>query len=159
MTDPTSPHPRIPPFRGRQRVSDSPIPRFNPRAAKFYGIHSRLPPLTSRAACARYRLHRKSASAPLHDIAAAEHPPVQLNDITTQLALLYDTLLALPCTLAAVIHTPDRASSSCCPLPPSGPCRSIPPLTPPILNPPHYRSTPPPSPYAPPSPSADFFGG
>ncbi|KAJ7804093.1 hypothetical protein B0H13DRAFT_635304, partial [Mycena leptocephala] len=142
MTDLTPPHPHIPPFRGRQRVSDSPIPRFNPRAAKFYAIRSRLPPLTSRAACARYRLSRKTA-IPLHDIAAAEHLLIQLNDIAT---LLHDVLLALP---PAVIHTPDRASSSCCDPAPSAHSCDRPPCTPPFWNTPQHCLTLPPSPYAP----------
>ncbi|KAJ7862307.1 hypothetical protein B0H13DRAFT_2072129 [Mycena leptocephala] len=158
MTDSTSPHPRIPPFRPRQRVSDSSIPRFNPRTVKFHARRLRLPPLTSRAACARYRLGRKLTAAPLsprHNISAEEHLHIRLN-------LLLDTLLgtvALPSSLASVIHTPDRASSSCYTPPSSAPSCSIPPHTPPILNPPQHRSTPRRLPTHPPSNPTDFFGG
>ncbi|KAJ7465469.1 hypothetical protein B0H11DRAFT_2050077 [Mycena galericulata] len=49
------------PFRPRQQRYEPPVPRWNPRAADFHAIRSQLPPLTSRAACARYRLGRKSA--------------------------------------------------------------------------------------------------
>ncbi|KAJ7698507.1 hypothetical protein B0H16DRAFT_1644935 [Mycena metata] len=156
MTD--SPHPRIPPFRGRQRVSDSPIPRFNPRAAKFYAIRSRLPPLTSRAACARYRIGRKTASS-FHDIAAVEHLHIQLNDIATHLSLLHNTLTALPRTLATVIRILDCASSSCCDPAPSTHAHAVSPPTPPFLDPLQRPWTMPPLPHAPPSPPDDFFGG
>ncbi|KAJ7604224.1 hypothetical protein DFH06DRAFT_1255078 [Mycena polygramma] len=149
--DSTSPHPRIPPFRGRQRTSDSPLPRFNPRAAKFYAMRSRLPPLTSPAACARYRLGRENATR----IAAAARLDIQLNRIVT----LLDTLLALPHTLAAVIHTPDCASSPSCDPVPSAHFRPLPPRTPSPrtpLNPFPHSLTPPPLSYAPPSTSPSF---
>ncbi|KAJ6474614.1 hypothetical protein C8R47DRAFT_1221012 [Mycena vitilis] len=143
--DSTSPLSRIPPFRGRQRTSDSPLPRYDPRAAKFYGIRSRLPPLTSPAACARYRLGRKNA-------AAAARLDIQLNRIAT----LLDALLALPHTLAAVIHTPSCASSpSCDPVPSARfllPPRTPSPRTPPF---PHSLTAPPLS-YVPPSTSHNF---
>ncbi|KAJ7032517.1 hypothetical protein C8F04DRAFT_654082 [Mycena alexandri] len=58
----TAPPPAPPPFRPRQRRADAPpIPRWNPRAAKFLAIRDSQPPLTSRAACARFRLGRKPA--------------------------------------------------------------------------------------------------
>ncbi|KAJ7171329.1 hypothetical protein C8R46DRAFT_1216900 [Mycena filopes] len=145
MTD--SPHPHIPPFRGRQRVSDSPLPRFNPRAVKFYALRSHLPPLASRAACARYRLSRKTASSALPDIAAAEHLHIQLNSIAT---LLHDTLFALPRNLTAVvIHTPERASNFGCDLASLVHSRDVPPHPYPVLNTPQHCSTSPPSPSLP----------
>ncbi|KAJ7914467.1 hypothetical protein B0H13DRAFT_2002736 [Mycena leptocephala] len=159
MTDSTSPHPRIPPFRPRQHVSNSSIPRFNPRAVKFHARRLRLPSLTSRAACARYRLGRKLTAAPLsprHDTSAEEYLRIRLNLL---LDTLLDTVVALPSSLASVIHTADRASSSCCTPPSSAPFCSIPPYTPPILNPPQHRSTPHRLPTHPPSNPTDFFGG
>ncbi|KAJ7913257.1 hypothetical protein B0H13DRAFT_2326521 [Mycena leptocephala] len=138
-------------------IAPSPIPWFNPRAIKFHARHLRLPPLTSRAACARYQLGRKLTAAPLsprHDISAEEHLRIRLNLL---LDTLLDTVVALPSSLTSVIHTPDRASSSCCTPPSSAPSCSIPPHAPPILNLPQHRSTPRSLPTHPPSNPTDFF--
>ncbi|KAJ7806912.1 hypothetical protein B0H13DRAFT_2154734 [Mycena leptocephala] len=159
MTDSTSPLLHIPPFRPRQRVSDPSTPRFNPRIVKFHARRLRLPLLTSRAACARYRLGRKLTAAPLsprHNISAEEHLHIRLNLL---LDTLLETVVALPPSLASVIHIPDRASSSCCTPPSSAPSCSIPPYIPPILSPPQHRSTPHRIPMHPPSSPTDFFGG
>ncbi|KAJ7435536.1 hypothetical protein B0H11DRAFT_2113371 [Mycena galericulata] len=76
------PHLDIPPFRPR---TQPPITtrRFNHRAALFYGIHSRLPSHASRAACARYRLSRKTA-------AVAPDTTIHLARLHTQLADLQE---------------------------------------------------------------------
>ncbi|KAJ7093016.1 hypothetical protein C8R43DRAFT_1049664 [Mycena crocata] len=70
-----SPHPlfsvpsnsTLPPFQPRKHHPGPPIPPFNARASKFHAIRSRLPPLNSHAACARFRLSRKPL-ATLHHL-------------------------------------------------------------------------------------------
>ncbi|KAJ7090160.1 hypothetical protein C8R44DRAFT_818231, partial [Mycena epipterygia] len=122
--DPTTPsHQRIPPFRPRQRAPGPPLPRFNPHAAKFHAISSRLPPLTSRAACARYRLSRRLA-APPDTYAAIEHMHRRLGDLRTHLIHLLDIVPetipadAILTHAASDIRFLHRASSSRCVLEP-----------------------------------------
>ncbi|KAJ7454389.1 hypothetical protein FB451DRAFT_1517957 [Mycena latifolia] len=104
--NPPSHHPTITPFQPRQRAPSPPIPRFNARAVRFQAFRSRLPALTSRAACARFRLARKAPwpVPPDHLIAAEE----SLEQLYIQ---LHELRAALLDTSPAVIHTPARASS------------------------------------------------
>ncbi|KAJ7290649.1 hypothetical protein C8J57DRAFT_1276241 [Mycena rebaudengoi] len=110
---PTPPHPHIPPFQRRQRPPGPPLPRFSQRAAKFYGIRSRLPPLTSRAACARFRLSRKTAAPPL-EVHTADPHSAAIQYLHNQLEKTQRQLVDLLDTTIPVIHTPNRASSLCC---------------------------------------------
>ncbi|KAJ7433197.1 hypothetical protein B0H11DRAFT_2122494 [Mycena galericulata] len=81
------PHLDIPPFRPRKQPPST-TRHFNHRAALFYGIHSRLPSYASRAACARYRLGRKTAAvAPV-----APDTAIHLARLRTRLADLQELL-------------------------------------------------------------------
>ncbi|KAJ7437455.1 hypothetical protein B0H11DRAFT_2107229 [Mycena galericulata] len=82
---PTPPlHLDIPPFRPRTQPPST-TRRFSHRAALFYGIHSRLPSHASRAACARYRLSRKTA-------AVAPDTTLHLARLRTHIANLQELL-------------------------------------------------------------------
>ncbi|KAJ7474564.1 hypothetical protein B0H11DRAFT_2034915 [Mycena galericulata] len=84
------PHLDIPPFRPRTQQLPSTTRRFNHRAALFYVIHSRLPSHASRAACARYRLSRKTA--PVAPVTVAPDTTLHLARLRTQLADLQELL-------------------------------------------------------------------
>ncbi|KAJ7443065.1 hypothetical protein B0H11DRAFT_1992946 [Mycena galericulata] len=90
QTPPPTPHLDIPPFCPRTQQTRS-IRRFSHRAALFYGIHSRLPPCTSRAACARYRLSRKMAAV----VPDAPDTTMRLTQFHTQLSDLHKLLTFL----------------------------------------------------------------
>ncbi|KAJ7925517.1 hypothetical protein B0H13DRAFT_2314321 [Mycena leptocephala] len=122
------PSPRISPFRPRQRRADAPpIPRWNPRAAKFLAIRSRQPPVTSHAACARYRLGRKAADRHRTLTRRIDHAQKHLIALHTHiLHLLHCRTLLQPATLASVIHDVERASSLCRSLSASAPSHSLP---------------------------------
>ncbi|KAJ7928234.1 hypothetical protein B0H13DRAFT_2311778 [Mycena leptocephala] len=113
--DSVPPSPRISPFRPRQRRVDAPpIPRWNPRAVKFLAIRSRQPPVTSHAACARYRLGRKAADRHRTLTRRFDHAQNHLIALHTRiLHLLHSCTFVQPATLASVIHDVDRASSLC----------------------------------------------
>ncbi|KAJ7032350.1 hypothetical protein C8F04DRAFT_1235486 [Mycena alexandri] len=101
------------PFCPRQRRADMPpIARWNPRAAKFLAIRASQPPLTSRAACARHRLGRKTADrhhALTRRFARLRKELIELN---TNITRLHDTHAILaPTIIASVIHHAERASS------------------------------------------------
>ncbi|KAJ7148491.1 hypothetical protein C8R43DRAFT_1194657 [Mycena crocata] len=106
----TPPTPPIPPFRPRQRRADMPpISRRDYRA-----IRSRQPPLTSLAACARYRIGRKTAIR--HRTLMRRLDGIQKDLITLNthiLHLLHTPTILPPGLLAAVIHDVERASSLC----------------------------------------------
>ncbi|KAJ7142189.1 hypothetical protein C8R46DRAFT_1071413 [Mycena filopes] len=105
--------PRPTAFRPRQRRADMPpIARWNPRAAKFLAIRASLPPVSSRAACARHRLGRKTADR--HDALMRRYVRLRrhLTELNTTIIRLYDTHTILPTpVLANVIHAAERASS------------------------------------------------
>ncbi|KAJ7445692.1 hypothetical protein B0H11DRAFT_2086372 [Mycena galericulata] len=103
------PHLDIPPFLPRTQQPHSITRRFNHRAALFYGIHSRLPSHASRAACARYRLGRKTAAVAV----VAPDMTIHLEQLRTQLADLQGLLHHL-----TFLH----------PLPPSSPTSSTLPI-------------------------------
>ncbi|KAJ7044642.1 hypothetical protein C8F04DRAFT_1388977 [Mycena alexandri] len=101
------------PFCPRQRRADMPpIARWNPRAAKFLAIRASQPPLTSRAACARHRLGRKTADrhhALTRRFARLRKELIELN---TNITRLHNTHAILaPTIIASVIHHAERASS------------------------------------------------
>ncbi|KAJ7224186.1 hypothetical protein GGX14DRAFT_557074 [Mycena pura] len=124
------------PFRPRKRAPGPPLPRFNRRAVKFHAIHLRLPPLSSRAACARYRLGKKTAPASFEPHIAAAQITVttirhfyhqlanQLTDLATFLAptpfltststppLAHPASAALPASETISIPFPDALSPS-----------------------------------------------
>ncbi|KAK6969515.1 hypothetical protein R3P38DRAFT_3141937 [Favolaschia claudopus] len=116
-TPPTQENPRRPwpPFRPRQPRADAPHfpgPRWNPRTAKFLAIRSKQPPLTSHAACARYRLGRKTATKLHKFLRQLEHARKQLTALRQSISLHTRTLL-LADFPASVIHNVERASSLC----------------------------------------------
>ncbi|KAJ7205737.1 hypothetical protein GGX14DRAFT_644239 [Mycena pura] len=96
---PPAPHP----FRPRQQQADMPpIARWNSRAAKFLAIRALQPPLTSRAACARHRLGRKTADRHHALMGRFDRMQTELNDITTRILRLHDAHTLLPAaTLSA----------------------------------------------------------
>ncbi|KAF7368383.1 hypothetical protein MVEN_00160100 [Mycena venus] len=127
ITAPAPPSPRIPPFRPRQRRADAPpIPRWNPRAAKFHAIRSRLPSPTSHAACARYRLGRKAAVRHRTLTKCLDAVQKHLSQLHTHILHLLESPTLLPsATMASVIHDVECASSLCCALSAAGPSRTI----------------------------------
>ncbi|KAJ6547833.1 hypothetical protein DFH09DRAFT_1505826 [Mycena vulgaris] len=79
-----SSHPYIPPFQRRKRPD--PLPRFNPCAARFY---RRLPPRSSRAACACYWIGRKTVPAPPDShLAVINHLHRLVDDLQTLFTIL-----------------------------------------------------------------------
>ncbi|KAJ7182140.1 hypothetical protein C8R46DRAFT_1069293 [Mycena filopes] len=110
--------PPLPPFRPRQRRADMPpIARWNPRAAHFRALRASLPPLTSRAACARHRLGRKTADR--YRALARRLDRVQ-KELSEQNTRTIDTLHTLALPLATLthfihdaVHDAERASSLC----------------------------------------------
>ncbi|KAJ7939069.1 hypothetical protein B0H13DRAFT_1851240 [Mycena leptocephala] len=124
----TPPLPRIP-FRPRQRRADAPpIPtRRTNRAARFRAIRSRQASLTSRAACARYRLGRKTAIRPRALMRRLDCVQKHLIMLHKNLLHLLDTRTLLsPAAFASVIHDVERASSLCRSLSAAAPPHSIP---------------------------------
>ncbi|KAJ7099040.1 hypothetical protein C8R43DRAFT_1168103 [Mycena crocata] len=110
----TPPTPPIPPFHPRQRRADMPpISRRDYRAARFRAIRSRQPPLTSLAACARYRIGRKTAirhCTLMRRLDGIQKDLIILNTHILHLLLHTPTILP-PGVLAAVIHDIECASS------------------------------------------------
>ncbi|KAJ7348576.1 hypothetical protein DFH08DRAFT_866182 [Mycena albidolilacea] len=160
-THPYIPH--IPPFQPRQRHRTTPIPAFNRRAAIFHGIRSRLPPLTSRAACARYRISIKTAASASLPIAAPHIATPHTADLLTAAAQciliqLHDAHEHLT-TLTPVIQNSFCASSSRCIHGPPHHSHIIPRVLSSISTPLHRTLKPAPSPYAPLSIFGGFFGG
>ncbi|KAJ7751433.1 hypothetical protein B0H16DRAFT_831817, partial [Mycena metata] len=100
-------------FRPRQRRADMPpIARWDPRAAKFLAIRASQPPVSSRAACARYRLGRKTADRHNALMRRFDRLRRDLTELNTTILRLYDTHTILPPSiLANVIHDVERASS------------------------------------------------
>ncbi|KAJ7773864.1 hypothetical protein B0H16DRAFT_1684839 [Mycena metata] len=100
-------------FRPRQRRADiPPIARWDPRAAKFLAIRASQPPVSSRAACARYRLGRKTADRHNALMRRFDRLRRDLTEHNTTILRLYDTHTILPPSiLANVIHDVERASS------------------------------------------------
>ncbi|KAJ7480517.1 hypothetical protein B0H11DRAFT_1242311, partial [Mycena galericulata] len=104
----------LPPFCPRQRRYEPPVLRRNPRAAGFHAIRSQLPPLTSRAACARYRLGRKTATSHRTLTRRLDRFQKQLETLKKHLLHILDTRTLLsPAALTSVIHDVERASSLC----------------------------------------------
>ncbi|KAJ7737940.1 hypothetical protein B0H16DRAFT_1465965 [Mycena metata] len=100
-------------FCPRQRRADMPpIARWDPRAAKFLAICASQPPVSSRAACARYRLGRKTADQHNALMRRFDRLRRDLTELNTTIIRLYDTHTILPPSiLANVIHDVERASS------------------------------------------------
>ncbi|KAJ7887950.1 hypothetical protein B0H13DRAFT_2342205 [Mycena leptocephala] len=99
----------------------------NPHAAKFLAIRSQQPPVTSHAACARYRLGRKAADRHRTLTRRIDHAQKHLIALHTHiLYLLHCHTLLQPATLASVIHDVERASSLCRSLSASAPSHSLP---------------------------------
>ncbi|KAJ7228371.1 hypothetical protein GGX14DRAFT_554470 [Mycena pura] len=100
------------PFRPRQRRYEPPVP--NTRAADFHAIRSQLPALTSRAACARYRLGRKTAITHRTLTRQLDCVRKQLETLEKHLLHILDTRTLLsPVALTSVIHDVECASSLC----------------------------------------------
>ncbi|KAK7041095.1 hypothetical protein R3P38DRAFT_2893154 [Favolaschia claudopus] len=125
-----SPRQPWPPFRPRQPRADTPHfpgPRWNPRTAKFLAICSKQPPLTSRAACARYRLGRKTATRHYKLLRQLEHAQKHLTALCESVSLLHTRTLNFLANSPAsgVIHDVERASSLCRTFSASAPSHSI----------------------------------
>ncbi|KAJ7447567.1 hypothetical protein B0H11DRAFT_2082637, partial [Mycena galericulata] len=97
------------PFRPRQRRYEPPVPRWNPRAADFHAIRSQLPPLTSRAACARYRLGRKSAVLHHRLTKRLDSTRKLVRELHMRILHLLDAHIPSPSNIAYVIHDLERA--------------------------------------------------
>ncbi|KAK6988799.1 hypothetical protein R3P38DRAFT_3094406 [Favolaschia claudopus] len=117
-TRPAQENPRRPwpPFRPRQPRADTPHfpgPRWNPRTAKFLAIRSKQPPLTLRAACARYRLGRNTATWHYKLLRQLEHAQKHLTALCQSISLLHTRILLPADFPASVIHDVERTSSLC----------------------------------------------
>jgi len=151
--------PSTPPFRSRQRRIFSPIPRFNPRTVKFRAIRSRLPPLTSRTACARYRLGRREAVRHHALTKRLDSVNKHLRELHARLLHLLDSPILLPAPiLASVIHDVEGASSLCRALGDVGHDHSLHGTLPSLSTSLHGHLKPA-TPCVPPSTLVDFFGG
>ncbi|KAJ7037579.1 hypothetical protein C8F04DRAFT_1256791 [Mycena alexandri] len=104
------------PFRPKQQRADmTPIARWNPCTAKFLTICDSQPPLTSCAACARYRLGRKTTDHHLcspHDLTVCEKSYPSYTQTSFALLNTPITFLTPPATLS-VIQDATRASGLC----------------------------------------------
>ncbi|KAK6967001.1 hypothetical protein R3P38DRAFT_3151484, partial [Favolaschia claudopus] len=100
---------------------------WNPRTAKFLAICSKQPPLTSRAACARYRLGRKTATRHYKLLRQLEHAQKHLTALCESVSLLHTRTLNFLANSPAsgVIHDVERASSLCRTFSASAPSHSI----------------------------------
>ncbi|KAJ7120892.1 hypothetical protein C8R44DRAFT_981805 [Mycena epipterygia] len=125
------PHPRIPPFRPRQRAPGPPLPRFNYRAAIFHGIHSRLFPDCFYSPLAPLGPVIVSAGKWQHLLPTPMRlSSASIGSLVTSILSLSTFLIPSPrrCTDTSLTHTPvnirssHRASSSC--FIPEPPCHS-----------------------------------
>ncbi|KAJ7309357.1 hypothetical protein DFH08DRAFT_899568 [Mycena albidolilacea] len=95
-------------------------PRFDPRAARahrFHAIRSQRPMLTSRAACARYRIGSRSIRAHIALSKRLDCIEKRLQQLNTRLLLFLDFTTLIPfaalTSIAHDIHDIQRASSLC----------------------------------------------
>ncbi|KAK7026183.1 hypothetical protein R3P38DRAFT_3192567 [Favolaschia claudopus] len=113
-TPPTAP--TIPPFRRRPPLTAKSHSRLD-----FITLPRRRPPLSSRAACARFRLARKKSSSSHLTIATSPtiiiHPEAELQAFTTRISSKIDSLNHDLCATLSIlnildIHLRHLASSS-----------------------------------------------
>ncbi|KAJ7853650.1 hypothetical protein B0H14DRAFT_2757898 [Mycena olivaceomarginata] len=95
-------------------------PRFDPRAARarrFHAIRSQRPTLTSRAACARYRIGSRSIRAHIALSKRLDFIEKRLQQLNARLLLFLDSTTLIPfaalTSIAHDIHDIQRASSLC----------------------------------------------